>query len=64
MSAVGGHRSLNQLQVYTDDADQARLAEAAIDLVAAAFPADETGTSIYKPSDSDLQTRAQASDKK
>ena len=39
LKGVGGHASLSELQVYTEDADQARLAQDAIDLVARAFPA-------------------------
>jgi len=43
LKGVGGHASLSELQVYTEDADQARLAQDAMDLVARAFP-DKPGT--------------------
>jgi integrase len=56
LRGLGGHASLSELQLYTADADQARLAQAAIDLVAEAFPAAKTGTAVtnlagesYKP---------------
>jgi integrase len=62
LKGVGGHDTLSELQIYTDDADQAYLAQAAIELVATAFPA-KTGTPIYKPSAADLQTGTQPSDK-
>jgi integrase len=47
IAAISGHTSLREVQRYTAAADQARMARAAIDTMAAAFPS--TRTSSGKP---------------
>ena len=47
IAAISGHATLREVQRYTAAADQARMARAAIDKMAAAFPS--TRTSIGKP---------------
>jgi len=47
IAAISGHTSLREVQRYTAAADQARMARAAIDTMAAMFPS--TRTSSGKP---------------
>jgi len=54
MMEVSGHSSLAQLQVYLDEVEQERQADAAIEKLKASRTKKATPT--YKPSDPDLQT--------
>lgn len=44
LQAMSGNATLGELNTYTRDADQARLARQAVELVAKAFPPPKTGT--------------------
>lgn len=48
LKALSGNATLGELNTYTDDVDQARLAQDAIRIVAKAFPA-KNGTASVKP---------------
>jgi integrase/recombinase XerD len=57
LMALSGHSSLAQLQVYLDEVDQEKLADAAFaKLMASRTKKTKKATPTYKPSDLDLQT--------
>jgi integrase len=49
IAAVSGHKSLREVQRYTEAADQARMARSAMETVAGTFSAPVTRTSSVKP---------------
>lgn len=49
IAAISGHENLSEIRTYTRAAEQARMAQAAVDRVVKAFPSIETGTAIGKP---------------
>lgn len=49
IAAVSGHKSLREVQRYTEAADQARMARSAIETMASTFSAPVTKTSSVKP---------------